>query len=107
MLMARGDLDGAITEFRNARQKSPRWADPLNYWGDALALKGDHRGAVRRYAAAAERAPNWGALHMAWGRALAAQGRGEAAREKYRQAASLGLSAADRAAVSRLLAAAP
>lgn len=103
--LARGDIDGAIADFREASRRGPRWADPLKGWGDALARRGDARGAVRKYADAAERAPRWGALRLAWGRALAAQGQDEAAREKYRQAARLDLSAADRAAVTRLLAA--
>lgn len=103
--LARGDLTGAVADFREASRRGPRWADPLKGWGDALARQGDAAGAVRKYRAAAERAPRWGALHLAWGRALAAQGQGDAAREKYRQAARLDLSAADRAAVARLLAA--
>ena len=103
--LARGDFDGAIVQFREANRVGPNWADPLKFHGDALAAKGDHRGAIGKYRAAARLAPRWGALHLAWGRALAAQGQPDAAREKYRQAAALDLSAADRAAVTRLLAA--
>ncbi len=103
--LARGDLDGAIVQFREANRTGPNWADPLKFHGDALARKGDHRGAIGKYRAAARLAPRWGALHLAWGRALAAQGQAAAAREKYRQAAALDLSADDRAAVARLLAA--
>lgn len=103
--LARGDFDGAIVQFREAGRTGPNWADPLKFHGDALAGKGDHRGAIVKYRAAARRAPRWGALHLDWGRALAAQGQVDAAREKYRQAAGLDLSAADRSAVTRLLAA--
>ncbi len=103
--LARGDLTGAVADFRESARRGPGWADPLKYWGDALTLQGDPAGAVRKYRTAAERAPRWGALHLAWGRALAAQGQTAAAREKYRRASRLDLSAADRAAVTRLLAA--
>jgi tetratricopeptide (TPR) repeat protein len=103
--LARGDFDGAIVQFREASRRGPNWADPLKFHGDALAGKGDHRSAVGKYRAAARLAPRWGALHLAWGQALAAQGRAQAARDKYREAAGLDLSAADRIAVTRLLAA--
>lgn len=103
--LARGDLSGAIADFREAGRRGPGWADPLKGWGDVLARQGDARAAVGKYRDAAERAPRWGALHLAWGRALAAQGQADAAREKYRQASRLDLSAADRTAVARLLAA--
>jgi Tfp pilus assembly protein PilF len=103
--LARGDLAGAVADFREANRRGPGWADPLKGWGDALARQGDAAGAARQYRAGAERAPLWGALQLAWGRALAAQGQAATARDKYREAARLDLSAADRAAVTRLLAA--
>ena len=103
MLMARGDLDGAIDFYEQAIERGPRWADPQKYWGDALLARGDEAGAIRKYRAAADRAPRWGALHLAWGRALEAQGRRDQAREKYTEAARLDLSAADRAEVVRRL----
>jgi tetratricopeptide (TPR) repeat protein len=105
--LARGDFDGAIRLFREARERGPRWADPLKFEGDALARRGEHRAALAKYEAAAERAPRWGGLHLAWARALEALGREKQARAKYAQAARLDLSAADRAAVRRLLARTP
>ena len=103
MLMARGDVDGAIDFYEQAVERGPRWADPQKYWGDALMAQGDAAGAIRKYRAAADRAPRWGALHLAWGRALEAQGRRQQAREKYAAAARMDLSAADRAEVVRRL----
>ena len=103
MLMARGDVDGAIDFYEQAVERGPRWADPQKYWGDALMAQGDEAGAIRKYRAAADRAPRWGALHLAWGRALEAQGRRDQAREKYTEAARMDLSAIDRAEVVRRL----
>ena len=36
MLMAKGDLDGAIAKFEIAHAKGPHFADPLEMWGEAL-----------------------------------------------------------------------
>jgi Tfp pilus assembly protein PilF len=102
--LLRGDTAGAIKLFREARKRGPHWGDPLKFEGDALARQGKHRAALAKYEAAAHRAPRWGGLHLAWGRSLAALGREEQARAKYAQAARLDLTAADRAAVRRLLA---
>jgi tetratricopeptide (TPR) repeat protein len=102
--LLRGDTTGAIQLFGEARRRGPRWADPIKFEGDALARRGDHRAALRRYEDALERAPRWGAAHLAAGRSLQALGRGDQARARYEQAVQLDLSAADRAAVQRLLA---
>jgi tetratricopeptide (TPR) repeat protein len=103
MLLARGDVAGAIAFYEQAIERGPRWADPQKYWGDALMARGDEAGAIRKYRAAADRAPQWGALHLAWGRALEAQGKRDQAGEKYTEAARMDLSAADRAEVVRRL----
>lgn len=100
-----GDAAGALTLFRTAQEKGPRWADPVKGEADALMRLGRTREALRRYAAAAERAPRWGVLHLAWARALEVEGRSEAARETYRAAAGMDLSVADRVAVTREMAA--
>lgn len=86
-----------------ATAKAPRWADPLKYWGDALAAGGDHRGAIRKYRDAAERAPRWGGLHLAWGKALEVAGKQAEAAERYRAAATMDLSATERAEVGARL----
>ena len=39
MLVAKGDLDGAIAKFDPAHQKGPHFADPLEMWGEALIAK--------------------------------------------------------------------
>jgi len=100
--LARGDAVGAITQFRQAQEKGPRWADPLKYEGDALMSDGKAADALPPYAAAAERAPRWGALQLAWGRALDAVGRKAEAQDRYLAASGMDLSAADRAAVQGL-----
>ncbi|GLS01568.1 hypothetical protein GCM10007859_15830 [Brevundimonas denitrificans] len=100
-----GDGAGALTLFRTAQAKGPRWADPVKGEADALVRLGRAREALRRYAAAAEHTPRWGGLHLAWARALEAEGRSQQAREKYRAAAGMDLSAADRAEVTRGIAA--
>jgi tetratricopeptide (TPR) repeat protein len=105
-LLGRGDMAGAVTRFAAAHRRGPRWADPLKYWGDALYRQGSHRQAIRKYEAAAERAPRWGALHIEWGQALWRQGEREEARAKLRAAARMDLSAADRARLRRIWAAA-
>lgn len=103
--LARGDAEGAVALFRQAYEKSSRWADPYKLEGDALVKQNQPGAALDRYADAAERAPHWGGLFRAWGETLDALGRGAEAQTKYRAAAALDLSAADRAAVVRKLAA--
>ena len=109
--LARRDFDGAATLFRRASEISPRWADPLKYWGDTLALRAVSRGdrsgmgeALRLYRQASERAPRWGARHIDWGRALWYAGRRDEAREKFAVAARMDLSGADRARLVRIAA---
>lgn len=104
MLLARGNVDGAIAQFRTAHERGPRFADPLKYWGDALAARGDLAGAVERYRAAAERAPRWPALHIDLGRALWRLRRFDEARAHFRTAAGLELPAGERARLQRITA---
>ena len=107
----RGDVDGAIPLFRRAAELAPRWADPLRYWGEALAARASSRNsrsemeqALPYYQRAAERAPRWGGLHMAWGRALWRLGRFDEAEAKFRAASNMDLSRSDRARVRQILA---
>lgn len=106
VLLMRGEAGRAIEQARLAARKGPRWADPLKLWGDALMRQGQAEAAADRYEAAAERAPRWGALHIAWGQALWRAGEREAARARFRAAAGMDLSAADRARLRRIRAAA-
>ena len=53
MLAVRGDLDGAITEEREALRLNPNNAAVHATLGDALEQKGDRAGALQEYQAAA------------------------------------------------------
>ncbi len=100
--LAWGRPDAAIEVFRSAARASPRWADPLHWWGETLLLKGDARGAAAKFAQAERFAPKWGRLHLKWGMALARLGKTEEARAHWRLAATLDLSAAERAELQRV-----
>lgn len=84
-LLARGDTARALTRFRDAHERGPRWADPLKGWGDTLAAQGRWAEAAAKYAQAEAFAPEWRALHLAHATALERLGRrrdAEAQREK-------------------------
>ncbi len=106
-LLAKGDVDGAIAKLKEANRKGPRFADPLELWGEALMRKGDFNGAVAKFKAADEHAPLWGRNHLRWGQALSRLGRTEDARAQWAASAGLDLSAADRAELAGMQAAAP
>jgi len=65
MRLAKGDIDGAISEFEAAHHNSPHFADPLKGWGDALARQGHPEAALKKYKEALEFAPNWKELKEA------------------------------------------
>lgn len=71
MRLAKGDLDGAISQFALAHRKTRQFADALKGWGDALARQGQAKAALIRYDEALKYSPNWTALKEA--RALAAR----------------------------------
>ena len=96
-LLARGETDSAITKLSRAHQKGPQFADPLELWGEALMRRSDYAGAVARFSAAEEFAPRWGRLHVKWGEALLKLERREGAQKQRAIAATLDLSAAERA----------
>ncbi len=98
--LARGDLDGAMTEARTGAKLAPRFADPLELQGEVLLARGDARGAATAFAKASRFAPRWGRLRLKWGEALARQGRTEEARAQWRAAAAIDLTAAERTALS-------
>jgi tetratricopeptide (TPR) repeat protein len=75
MLMAKGDLDGAIAKFASAHRKGPHFADPLEMWGEALIARNRSDLAVEKFEEAAKYAPNWKRLHRKWGEALSYAGR--------------------------------
>ena len=101
--LARGQADRASENFVLANKRSPRFADPLEGWGEALLMKGDAAGAAAKFAQAAKLAPQWGRLHLKWGESLAKQGKTVEAQAKWKFAATLDLSAAERAELNRLL----
>jgi hypothetical protein len=70
LLLARGDMLGAINKFTAAHQKGPHFADPLEMWGEALMLQNRSDLAVAKFAEANKYAPSWGRLHLKWGEAL-------------------------------------
>ena len=96
-LLARGETEAAITQLSHAHRKGPQFADPLELWGEAAMHKSDYAGAAARFSVAEELAPRWGRLHMKWGEALAKLGRPEAAQREFAIAATLDLSATERA----------
>ena len=99
-LMGRGDFDGAIAKFKTANDKGPRFADPLELWGEALVLKNRSDLALARFEEAEKYAPNWGRLHLKWGEALFWLGHNDEAAKQFAIAATLDLTAADKAMLS-------
>ena len=97
MLMARGDLDGAIAKFKSANGKGPHFADPLEMWGEAFIAKNRSDLALAKFEEADKYAPNWGRLHLKWGEALSWSGDKPGAAKQFAQAAHLGLTAAEKA----------
>lgn len=87
-LMARGDYPRAVTRFRDAHLRGPRWADPLKGWGDALAAQGRWAAAIEKYEQAVPFAPEWRALHLAHAAALNRLGRREEAQAALEKAAA-------------------
>jgi tetratricopeptide (TPR) repeat protein len=103
MLLARGDVDGAIAKLSAAHAKGPHFADPLELWGEALTRKGDLAGAVAKFAEADKYAPRWARNHLYWGQALMLQGRYAEARAQFEAANGLDLTRPERAALDVLL----
>lgn len=97
MLLAKGDLTGAIGKLRDAHAKGPHFADPLELWGEVLLRQGDPAGAAVKFAEAAKWAPRWGRDHLKWSEALAKLGKTDAARAQRRAAATMDLTPTERA----------
>ncbi|HXC56084.1 MAG TPA: hypothetical protein VNU97_12375 [Rhizomicrobium sp.] len=91
MLLAKGDLGGAIARFASAHIKGPHFADPLEMWGEALILQNRSDLALAKFAEAARYAPNWGRLHLKWGEALLWSGDKAGARAQFAVAHTLDL----------------
>jgi tetratricopeptide (TPR) repeat protein len=102
MLMAKGDLDGAVAKFEVAHAKGPHFADPLEMWGEALIAKNRSDLALAKFEEAAKYAPNWGRLHLKWGEALWWSGHKDEAAKQFALARTLDLTGAERAELSRM-----
>jgi tetratricopeptide (TPR) repeat protein len=101
MLLQEGRYDDAIAKFTLANQKGPHFADPLEMWGEVLIAKNRSDLALAKFEEADKYAPNWGRLHLKWGEALLWSGDKADAKKQFEIAASLDLSAADKAALAR------
>jgi tetratricopeptide (TPR) repeat protein len=101
MLLAKGDYDLAIERFREANQKGPHFADPLEMWGEALMLKNRSDLALAKFEEANKYAPNWGRLHLEWGKALVYAGRKDEAQKEFMRASALEMSKTDQSGLAR------
>jgi len=99
-LLDQDDPDAAITKFAIASQKGPRFADPLEMWGEALMKKNRSDLALAKFVEADKYAPNWGKLHLKWGEALVYAGKKDEAQKQFAIAAGLDLVQADRTELS-------
>jgi tetratricopeptide (TPR) repeat protein len=102
VLADRGDRAAAIGRFQEAARRAPRWGDPLVGWGEALLAQDDAKSAIAKFKAAEKFAPKWGRLHLKWGEALLKLGRSVEAQAQFRTAASLDLTASERAELARM-----
>ena len=96
-LKERGDLNGAIAQFTIANQKGPHFADPLEGWGEALMAQNRSDLALTKFTEAEKYAPNWGRLHLKWGEALNYAGKKDEAQKQFALAATLDLTAVEKA----------
>ena len=83
MLMAKGDLDGAIAKLEVANRKGPHFADPMELLGEALIAKNRADLALAKFEEAGKYAPNWKRLHRKWGEALSYLGRKDEAAKQF------------------------
>ncbi|HEX3809371.1 MAG TPA: hypothetical protein VHW02_06685 [Rhizomicrobium sp.] len=102
MLLAKGDLDGAIAQFESANAKGPHFADPLEMWGEALMAKNRSDLALAKFDDANKYAPNWGRLHLKWGEALSYAGDKADAQKQWAIAAHLDLAPPEKSQLVRL-----
>ncbi len=101
-LARHGGLAGAAAKFAAANVAGPHWADPLEMWGEILMVQNRSDLALAKFEEADKHAPNWGRLHLKWGEALFYAGQSDAAKKQFAIAATLYLSAADKAALAHM-----
>jgi tetratricopeptide (TPR) repeat protein len=102
MLLAKGDVDGAIAKFSLAHEKGPHFADPLEMWGEALIARNRSDLALAKFEEANKYAPNWGRLHLKWGEALWWSGDHAGAQKQFAVAGSLDLTPAEKSVLSKV-----
>jgi Tfp pilus assembly protein PilF len=100
-LLARGQPDAAIEQFKLSNAKGPHFADPLEGWGEALMAKNQSHLALAKFEEAEKYAPNWGRLHLKWGEALGYAGKADGVKAQFARAAQLDLTATDKAELGR------
>jgi len=85
-LHKKGDLAGALTEYRTALRLNPNLVDAHINLGTALHDKGDLAGAITEYRTVLRLNPNHVDAHINLGNALKALGRKADAREEFTKA---------------------
>ena len=102
MLLAKGDLSGAIAKFESANRKGPHFADPLEMWGEALIAKNRSDLALAKFSEGSQCAPAWGRLHLKWGEALWWSGDKAGARKQFAIAAGLDMTPSEKAELAKV-----
>ena len=90
-LYEKGDVDGAMVEYRAALGINPNHFNAHNYLGTALYKKGDLDGGIAEFRAALliKPNPNAASSHLALGAALELKGQLDEALDEYRSAMTL------------------
>jgi hypothetical protein len=96
-LLARGQPDAAIEQFKRANQKGPHFTDALEGWGEALMARNQSHLAVAKFEEANKYAPSWGRLHLKWGEALLYAGKRDEAKAEFTRAGTLDLTSSEKA----------
>ncbi len=88
-LLAKGEVDAAIIEFREGLRIAPDFASLRDGLGNALSTKGEQDAAANEFREAARLDPNLALMHNSFGQALATKGDREGAVREYRRALNL------------------
>lgn len=83
-LQVKGDLDGAITEYRTSIDQCPSFWRPAYNLGTVLQAKGDLEGAIAQYRTVISEWPKIWQAHLALGNVLDDRGDLEGAIVEYR-----------------------